>query len=97
MPHHLRSSVDAHRCIGIPPERAFPPQTAPVFFGGALQDYVCLASIGRRTMEGEEFKDHNVTIRDFDADHWLVFSKAGEICQELENWIKGAVVAKSSL
>lgn len=81
----------------IPPERALPPPTSPLFFGAALQDYICRAGPGRQIMEGEEFKQHNVTIRDFDADHWLVFSKADEVCKELESWIEGTVLTKATL
>lgn len=36
---------------------------------------------------GPSFKDHNITIHDYDADHWLILSHAKEISSDLDNWL----------
>lgn len=85
-----RSST-AHRSSDaeIPPERAYPPKSAPIFFGAALNDYVCVPSRNIAAFKNEKFKDHQVTIKEYDADHWLILSKADEIARDLEAWIEG--------
>ena len=76
----------------IPADRAFPPKAAPLFFGGGSGDQICLSVMGQMAMKDESLKDHNVTIRDYDADHWLIWSKGDEIAQDLENWIQNVVL-----
>ena len=76
----------------IPPERAFPPKTSPLFFGATLKDTVCVPEAGYHSMKSEPLKDHDVTIRDFDTSHWVMFEKPKELCQELESWLEGHVV-----
>lgn len=93
----VRSHGSTDRWVVIPDELAFPPKTAPLFFAGALQDYLCLAEEGHQTMQIPQLKDHDVTIRDFDSDHWLILSKAEEVCLELESWIQGTVIPKAGL
>ena len=83
-------------CLEIPPERYFPPKVCPVFYGAAKQDSLCLPQIGYDMMGDAGFKDHNVTIREFDADHWLILSKAEEVCEELEKWIEDTVTPATS-
>ena len=91
----VRFSVIHRGSVVIPSERAFPPKTSPIFFGAALQDYVCVAETNRRAVQVEDFKEHNVTIRDFDTSHWLILSKADEVCRELESWIESAVIGQA--
>lgn len=81
----------------IPPERAYPPKHAPVFFGGALKDQVCLAQSGHAMFASEPFKEHSVTIRDYDADHWLILSHHEALARDLGEWIDGTVLKKASL
>lgn len=72
-------------------DRYLPPTTSPIFFGAALKDYICLAPLQKRTFADPKFKDHQVTIRDFDADHWLILSHADEINKELDTWLESVI------
>ena len=71
--------------------------TAPIFFGAAMRDYVCLAQMGIQLLTSEPFQKHNVTIREFDGDHWIILSHAAEINEALLAWIEDVVVEKSKL
>lgn len=75
----------------VPPARILPPKTAPLFFGGAKHDFLCVAENGYTVFRSETFGEHDVTIREFDADHWIILSKADEVCREVESWIEGTV------
>ncbi|KAI0341820.1 alpha/beta-hydrolase [Trametopsis cervina] len=75
----------------IPENRRFPPVDAPLFFGAAKRDTVCLSQVGYDEFAAEELKHHNITIREFDGGHWIVFSHADEISKELLDWIEGTV------
>ncbi|KAJ3556465.1 hypothetical protein NM688_g2016 [Phlebia brevispora] len=75
----------------VPADHALPPKSAPLFFGAAKNDYISVAAFGYSVFGNEEFKEHSVTIRDFDADHWLILSKGSEIARELGSWIEGTV------
>ncbi|KAJ3557328.1 hypothetical protein NM688_g1530 [Phlebia brevispora] len=77
------------------PSAPSPPAHAPIFHGAATKDTNCVAANGHALFESEEFRQHSVTIRDFEADHWLIFSHAADICRELESWIEGTVVKAS--
>ena len=44
-------------------------------------------------MDDAAFKAHTITRHDFDADHWLMYSNAGEVCVELDRWLEGVVKA----
>ena len=83
------------RAPEIPPERFFPPKEAPVFFGAALHDPLCLPAIGYEAMRDSGFKEHNVTVKDFDSDHWLILTKPEEVSEELDKWIQGTVFASA--
>jgi len=72
----------------IPPDRQLPPTATPIFFGAALQDYICLAVMGKKLFAGEAFSKHeSITIRDFDADHWLMINLPEEVNRELGAWV----------
>ncbi|KAJ3555945.1 hypothetical protein NM688_g2295 [Phlebia brevispora] len=92
----MTNGMEAEDDRQLPPGCAFPPADAPIFFGAATKDYMCVAADGRALFGSEKFKHHNVTIRDFEADHWLIFSHAEDICRELESWIEGTVVKKAT-
>ncbi|EKM52143.1 uncharacterized protein PHACADRAFT_151144 [Phanerochaete carnosa HHB-10118-sp] len=79
----------------ISPERRFPPASAPIFYGAAKHDYVCLPENGYAAFGAKEFGGHSVTTREYDADHWLILSRADEIVRDLETWIEGTVLAKA--
>lgn len=58
----------------------------PVFFGAAKQDYVCLPAIGLHAMRPLCL---DLTVREFDADHWVQLALPNEVNEELLAWIKG--------
>ncbi|TCD64700.1 hypothetical protein EIP91_003774 [Steccherinum ochraceum] len=78
----------------IPESRRIPPLSSPLFFGAGLKDGVCHPTYGKAEMTREELKNHNVTIREFDGDHWIMLSPdtADKINQELELWIENVVL-----
>ncbi len=90
-------SLLMRRAPGIPSERAFPPKNAPIFFGAARDDVLCVPANGYAVFKNDGFRDHDVTTREFVADHWLIHSKADEICRELESWIEEKVVKKAKI
>ena len=55
---------------------------------------MCRADDGKTQMTRDELKGHNVTIRDFDGDHWLMLvpGVADKFNYELAEWIEGVVV-----
>ena len=83
--------------VEIPDERAFPPASAPIYFAAAKHDAICLPSIGYETFAQKGFKGHSITTKEYDADHWLILSKADEIAHDLEAWIEGTVVPKANI
>ena len=68
-----------------------------MFFAGAKKDYICRIETGRKIFEGDLFKDHQVTVREFDGDHWIMLSHADELNKELEEWLETSVIPKTSL
>ena len=73
----------------IPEDRKFPPASSPIFFGAAKQDYICLPQLGLAGLHRPRFKDHAITIKEYDADHWLLLSVPQEITRDLEAWVEG--------
>ena len=61
-------------------------------YGAEKHDTLCMPQIGYDAMGDVGFKEHNVTIREFDSDHWLIMSKAQEVSEELEKWIVDVVL-----
>ncbi|KII93233.1 hypothetical protein PLICRDRAFT_171017 [Plicaturopsis crispa FD-325 SS-3] len=61
--------------------------TAPVFFGAATKDHICLAAGGKaeiaKTCKGA------TTIKEYDADHWLILSHGEQISKDLLTWVEG--------
>ncbi|KAI0076656.1 epoxide hydrolase [Panus rudis PR-1116 ss-1] len=68
--------------------RVTPPSSSPIFFGAASLDYICLLSFSLQTFASDEFKHHDVTVKEYNADHWLVLSHPDAIQQDLGGWIK---------
>ena len=56
-----------------------------------------MAEAGYQVFSSEPLKDHSVTIRDFDGDHWIILSHADEINKELKEWMEGVVMTKANL
>lgn len=72
----------------VPRSNQFPPSSCPIFFGAALQDYICTAAAGKHVFKRKEFANHDITVRDFDADHWLILSMPDQINRELGQWLE---------
>ena len=53
----------------------------------ALKDRIGVAEVQKSYVTGIKFKDHDVTIHDYDADHWLILSNAKEISGDLDKWL----------
>jgi len=87
MVNNARKTDDAT----IPESQILPPISSPLFFGAALRDPVCVAAVGKAAMS--QLKDHNVTIKDFDGDHWLLEypDTAEAVKHELLAWIENVV------
>lgn len=77
----------------IPQDRRFPPVSSPLFFGAALKDVVCIPAIGAPSMKQPSLKDHNVTIKEYDKDHWLILhpETAEAVKRDLNAWIEDVV------
>ena len=45
----------------------------------------------KQTLEDARFKDHQITIREYDAGHWFILSHADELNADLAPWIEGVV------
>ena len=73
----------------IPEDRKYPPTTTPIFYGAARQDAICLATAATSVFRGSGFSDHQVTIKEYDAGHWLMLSHPDVINRDLEVWIDG--------
>jgi pimeloyl-ACP methyl ester carboxylesterase len=80
----------------VPPDRIFPPKTAPLFFGACTKDYVCHAEWSKHFMR-EYLKEHDVTICDFESHHWAILGVPGEVCKELGTWIENTVSRSNSV
>lgn len=85
----MTSGLQAEDDKQILPERAVPPKDAPVFFGAANKDYICIPALAYATFKKDEWKDHKITIKEYDADHWLILSHADQVSRDLEAWIEG--------
>lgn len=73
----------------IPVDHKYPPSSSPIFFGGAKQDRVCRPEAGEEVLKRPEFKEHKITVKVYDADHWLIWSVAGELNRDLDAWMEG--------
>lgn len=72
--------------IGTPFQESPAEISAPVFFGAALRDAVCLAQFGKQHITRY---CKNATVKDFDTGHWLQLEAADEVNRELKAWIEG--------
>lgn len=77
---------------GITPEddKTVPPENIkvkqPVFYGAATKDYVCLAGPSAASLEQTCLGPK--TVKEYDADHWVIFSHAKEVNKDLLEWIE---------
>ncbi|THG98670.1 hypothetical protein EW026_g3562 [Hermanssonia centrifuga] len=80
----------------IPSTQLVPPSSSPIFFGAAKYDYIAIPASGYRIFGAEAFKDHKITTHEYDADHWLLLSKADEINHDLEEWLESSEVSQKA-
>ncbi|KAG6844295.1 hypothetical protein H0H87_008076 [Tephrocybe sp. NHM501043] len=59
----------------------------PVFFGAALKDLVALTPMQKDIMT--QVTKGPLTIKDFDAAHWLLWEEKEKVNQELLKWVQG--------
>ncbi|KAI0073927.1 epoxide hydrolase [Panus rudis PR-1116 ss-1] len=71
--------------------RVVPPKSSPIFYGAALQDYICTSTAALKTLAREELKDHKITVKEYQADHWLILSEADAIKRDLSEWVENVV------
>ncbi|KAF9022958.1 alpha/beta-hydrolase [Hymenopellis radicata] len=83
----LTSGLDAEDNKGISPENIV--IIKPTFFGGAKNDRIALADVQLKSL-GEVCP--NLTYREFDAGHWVLWEAKDEVNQELLMWIQGLSV-----
>ncbi|KAI0791304.1 alpha/beta-hydrolase [Abortiporus biennis] len=74
----------------IPPSRYLPPVSSPLFFGTALKDAVSIPA-----PKSSAFKNHKVTMKEYDSDHWVILSFVDQTCQDLEQWIQKDVLGNT--
>lgn len=61
-----------------------------------MKDYVCRPELGYDVFQ-KLFQDHNVTIQEFDGDHWVMMSQPDKINKALEAWVENTVKTKGNL
>jgi pimeloyl-ACP methyl ester carboxylesterase len=90
----ITSGINAEDDKQIPPDRY--DVKVPVFFGAALRDYVCLAQLGKEHT-ARRCSHPSTIIKEYDGDHWIMFSHAEQIAADLHSWIKSLKVGDSKL
>ncbi|KAG6812244.1 hypothetical protein H0H92_003784 [Tricholoma furcatifolium] len=80
--------LDLEDSKGITPENILIHK--PVFFGAALRDCICLPAM-QKAVTIQNVKGP-LTVRDFDAAHWLLWEDKDKLNQELLEWIRGLTV-----
>ncbi|KAF9021945.1 alpha/beta-hydrolase [Hymenopellis radicata] len=83
----MTSDIELEDSKGIP--EADYTIRKPVFFGGALRDYICVAPL----MRAGFFKyAPNFTFQDYDTGHWIMLQRPEEINRDLLGWIESVVL-----
>jgi len=59
----------------------------PAFFGAATRDYVCTPALGKVALE--RCSKGSLTIKDYDAGHWLLWEQKDKLNEDLLEWIRG--------
>ncbi|KAI0266439.1 alpha/beta-hydrolase [Gloeopeniophorella convolvens] len=59
--------------------------TKPVLFIGCLKDDVCIPTMQKERLK--EWAKGPLTIRDYNADHWVILSHGDELSRDLLSWI----------
>ncbi|EJD04163.1 alpha/beta-hydrolase [Fomitiporia mediterranea MF3/22] len=86
-----KAMVDDHtpgeeRSMEIDPDKLIVHK--PVFYGAALQDYICLADFGKAA--AQRFCP-NARIVDFETDHWIMMAAPDKLNTELLDWLESDV------
>ncbi|KAK7694220.1 hypothetical protein QCA50_001400 [Cerrena zonata] len=71
----------------IPKELYYPPTSSPIFFAATDKDFICLPSVQKAQLLNDNFKNHDVTIVDYDSSHWVLLSHAEELGKDLDKWL----------
>ncbi|THV06216.1 alpha/beta-hydrolase [Dendrothele bispora CBS 962.96] len=58
----------------------------PVFYGAALEDYICLPLLSKPNMDKY---CKNLTYKEFKANHWIMLQVPDEVNRELLAWVEG--------
>ncbi|GJE91560.1 alpha/beta hydrolase [Phanerochaete sordida] len=74
----------------IPADRAYPPVTKPIFYGGVSKDYIARTDAALEIFNGPGFAGHNVTLKEYDSDHWVLISHAEDLVRDLDAWLEDA-------
>ncbi|KAK7051648.1 hypothetical protein VNI00_004627 [Paramarasmius palmivorus] len=74
---------------GVPADRVATDK--PAFFGAALEDYVALAALA---IPATQKLCSNLTVKEFQANHWVQLQRPNEVNTELLAWLEGAVEKK---
>ena len=92
----LSMRSDAITLTAVPENRLFPPVSSPLFFGAALKDPICVGAYMKQAMAHQGLQHHNVTIREYDADHWIILNPevAIKLREDLCEWIERTVVSR---
>jgi len=56
----------------------------PVFFGGAMQDYICISSMYKAEMPK---LCPDLTVKEYERDHWLLLDRPEKLNRDLVEWI----------
>ncbi|KAK0204252.1 Alpha/Beta hydrolase protein [Desarmillaria ectypa] len=79
----MTSEIDAEDNKAAPEENL--EVTMPVFFGGALKDFICLSAIHKI---GTADKCKKATIHEYEACHWVMWEAKDEVNRDLLSWLR---------
>ncbi|KAJ4467013.1 alpha/beta-hydrolase [Lentinula aciculospora] len=81
----VTSTIERDDDQGIPQENLTIKK--PVFFGAALEDYVCVAAIEITTIL--QTSENVTTIHQYDSGHWVQLEAKDQVNSDLLTWIEG--------
>ncbi|KAJ3489885.1 hypothetical protein NLI96_g1816 [Meripilus lineatus] len=87
----MLSGIEDEDNEGIPETKIYPPTSCPIFFGAGNQDRVSISDAGIKSFAHTCFENHDITVGEYHADHWLILSVPNEINRELETWLESVV------
>jgi soluble epoxide hydrolase/lipid-phosphate phosphatase len=66
----------------------------PVFLGAATKDYICVAAA--QMMNAQKFCPQ-LTAKQYDGDHWIMWSHADQLNSDLLAWLESLPDGKATL